>query len=64
MDQELFDQIAGFAKTAYQYDGEIAPRPCRNRRAGRAGSSLVTASSADAVNKLPRRVSIHKREKT
>lgn len=55
--QELFDQIAGFAKTAYQYDGGITADTTFDELGK--GSMKMIALTSTIENELDAEVTIH-----
>ena len=57
MNKELFEQLAGFAKTAYQYDGEITPDTTFDELGK--GSMKMIALTSTIENELDAEVTIH-----
>ena len=57
MNQELLEQLAGFAKTAYQYDGEITPDTTFDELGK--GSMKMIALTSTIENELDAEVTIH-----
>lgn len=57
MNQELFEQLAGFAKTAYQFDGEITPDTTFDELGK--GSMKMIALTSTIENELDAEVTIH-----
>ena len=58
MDQELFEQLAGFARTAYGYEGEITPDTTFDELGK--GSMKMIALTSTIENELDAEVTIHK----
>lgn len=57
MDQELFEQLAGFARTAYGYEGEITPDTTFDELGK--GSMKMIALTSTIENELDAEVTIH-----
>jgi acyl carrier protein len=57
MNQELLEQLAGFAKIAYQYDGEITADTTFDELG--AGSMKMIALTSTIENELDAEVTIH-----
>lgn len=56
-EKELLDQLAGFAKAAYQYDGEIDESTSFEELGG--GSMRMIALTSTIENELDAEVTIH-----
>ncbi len=57
MDQELFEQLAGFARTAYGFEGEITPDTTFDELGK--GSMKMIALTSTIENELDAEVTIH-----